>query len=98
MLYLPNREFCVAARFSPIKYKLRSIPVSSNSGLTNGDSPSEGKKTEPWQETQTIFCLPYRMVYAVATQNTVMFFDTQQEEPFARVSKIHYIGLTDLTW
>jgi chromatin assembly factor 1 subunit B len=47
---------------------------------------------------QTLFSLPYRMVYAVATQNTVVFYDTQQAEPFAKISKIHYIGLNDLAW
>ena len=38
------------------------------------------------------------MVYAVATQNSVVLYDTQQEEAWARISQIHYIGLTDLTW
>merc|ERR1712018_981204 len=44
------------------------------------------------------FCLPYRMIYAIATQNSIMLYDTQQTEPFARISRIHYIGLNDLTW
>ena len=38
------------------------------------------------------------MIYAVATQNTVIFYDTQQMEPFARVSKIHYVSLNDISW
>jgi hypothetical protein len=38
------------------------------------------------------------MVLAVATQNTVALYDTQQAEPFAKISKIHYIGLNDLAW
>ena len=53
---------------------------------------------KPWEKYQTLFCLPYRMIYAVATQNTIMLYDTQQAEPFARISRIHYISLNDLAW
>ncbi len=84
-------------RFSPVKYKLRPNPVKASSASPDAAVAQEEKK-EAWDETQTLFCLPYRMIYAVATQNTVMLYDTQQEEPFARVSKIHYINLNDLAW
>ncbi|GAB0098158.1 chromatin assembly factor 1 subunit B [Sergentomyia squamirostris] len=42
--------------------------------------------------------LPYRMIFAVATKNSVYFYDTQQMVPFAKISNIHYTRLTDLTW
>lgn len=45
-----------------------------------------------------IITLPYRMIYAVATKNSVFFYDTQQSVPFAIVSNIHYTRLTDLAW
>ncbi|ALC40609.1 Caf1-105 [Drosophila busckii] len=45
-----------------------------------------------------IITLPYRMIYAVATKNSVFFYDTQQPVPFAIVSNIHYTRLTDLAW
>merc|ERR1712051_677845 len=61
------------------------------------DEPIE-EDMKPWEKYQTIFCLPYRMIYAVATQNSIMMYDTQQTEPFARISRIHYIGLNDLSW
>merc|ERR1712179_431289 len=65
---------------------------------SRGKPPPNADSAKPWEKYKTLFSLPYRMVYAVATQNTVTFYDTQQSIPFARVSKIHYIGLTDLTW
>merc|ERR1712203_813668 len=34
----------------------------------------------------------------VATKNKIVFYDTQQAEPFARVSNIHYVSLNDLAW
>jgi len=89
VLYLPNKEISVPVKFSPIKYELR--PVARNDGVEE----EEGK---PWTKYQTLFALPYRMIYAVATKNTIVFYDTQQAEPFARVSKIHYVSLNDLAW
>jgi len=89
VLYLPNKEISVAVKFSPIKYELR--PVARIDDVEE----EEGK---PWTKYQTLFALPYRMIYAVATKNTIVFYDTQQAEPFARVSKIHYVSLNDLAW
>ncbi|CAB0033399.1 unnamed protein product [Trichogramma brassicae] len=42
--------------------------------------------------------LPYRMVFAVATDNSVIIYDTQQDAPIAIISNIHYTRLTDLAW
>lgn len=50
------------------------------------------------EKNPPIISLPYRMIYAVATKNSVFFYDTQQSVPFAIVSNIHYTRLTDLTW
>ncbi len=96
VLYLPHRECSIAIRFSPVKYKLRSLSeLGVNCTATDSSSASSSK---PWERTRTLFCLPYRMVYAVATQSSVNIYDTQQAEPFARISKIHYISLNDLSW
>ena len=42
--------------------------------------------------------LPYRMVYAVASLNAILFYDTQHLAPFAYVSDIHYASITDIAW
>ncbi|CAD7013562.1 unnamed protein product [Ceratitis capitata] len=42
--------------------------------------------------------LPYRMIFAVASRSSVYFYDTQQRQPFAVISNIHYTRLTDITW
>ncbi|KAJ1953484.1 Chromatin assembly factor 1 subunit, partial [Dispira parvispora] len=52
------------------------------------DTPS----TAPWLD------LPYRMVIAVACQDGVVFYDTQQVEPFAYLANFHYATITDLAW
>ncbi|XP_011314709.1 chromatin assembly factor 1 subunit B [Fopius arisanus] len=45
-----------------------------------------------------VFALPYRMIFAVATQKSVLIYDTQQIAPIAVVSNIHYTRLTDVAW
>lgn len=44
------------------------------------------------------FSLPYRMVYAVATQDAILVYDTQQTIPLCVVSNLHYATFTDLAW
>ncbi|KAH8280554.1 hypothetical protein KR018_009797 [Drosophila ironensis] len=50
------------------------------------------------EKNPPVITLPYRMIYAVATKNSVFFYDTQQPVPFAIVSNIHYTRLTDMAW
>ncbi|PSK34087.1 hypothetical protein B9Z65_8413 [Elsinoe australis] len=62
--------------------------------------------TEPSPKTNTglpagplpVFDLPYRIVYAVATQDAVYVYDTQQKQPLCVVSNLHYATFTDLSW
>ncbi|XP_055322411.1 chromatin assembly factor 1 subunit B [Sitodiplosis mosellana] len=42
--------------------------------------------------------LPYRMIYAVVSKDSVYLYDTQQRIPFGSISDIHYARLTDVTW
>lgn len=38
------------------------------------------------------------MVYAVATQDSVLLYDTQQKTPICVVSNLHCATFTDLAW
>lgn len=49
-------------------------------------------------EKTNVFNIPYRIVFAVATQDSVLFYDSQQAVPFGYVSHLHYLRLTDLSW
>jgi chromatin assembly factor 1 subunit B len=44
------------------------------------------------------FGLPYRIVYAVATQDAIYVYDTQQQKPLCIVSNLHFATFTDLSW
>lgn len=48
--------------------------------------------------TSSMFGLPYRMLYAVATTDSVTVHDTQQAGPICMLSKLHYDEFTDVAW
>ncbi|KAL2809354.1 WD40-repeat-containing domain protein [Aspergillus granulosus] len=60
--------------------------------------PSEGGTTSANSAPPPVFALPYRVVYAVATQDAVLVYDTQQQAPLCVVSNLHFATFTDLTW
>ncbi|KAF2275863.1 WD40 repeat-like protein [Westerdykella ornata] len=66
-----------------------SPKTSENDASTSGAPPPGPPST---------FSLPYRMVYAVATQDAVHIYDTQQQKPLCIVSNLHYATFTDITW
>ncbi|EDR10655.1 chromatin assembly complex 1 subunit B/CAC2 [Laccaria bicolor S238N-H82] len=46
----------------------------------------------------SVFALPYRMLFAVVTMDTVAIYDTQQAGPVCLLTKLHYDEFTDMTW
>lgn len=62
------------------------------------DSDSTTSTPAPPPGPAPAFALPYRIVYAVATQDAVHLYDTQQQKPLCVVSNLHYATFTDLTW
>ena len=45
-----------------------------------------------------VFTLPYRMLFAVATLDSVLVYDTSRPHPVAAVANLHYDKLTDIAW
>ncbi|XP_067154924.1 chromatin assembly factor 1 subunit B isoform X2 [Apteryx mantelli] len=73
----------LAVRCCPVYFELRRA--------LNKDEISQ--KSAP-----ALFKLPYRLVFAVASEDSVLFYDTQQSFPFGYVSNIHYHTLSDISW
>ena len=48
--------------------------------------------------SEPLIQLPFYYVYAVATQDSVYIYTTQQSTPIAYVSQLHYSTFTDLAW
>lgn len=73
----------LAVRCCPVYFELRRA--------FNKDEISQ--KSAP-----ALFNLPYRLVFAVASEDSVLFYDTEQSFPFGYVSNIHYHTLSDISW
>ncbi|XP_044522832.1 chromatin assembly factor 1 subunit B [Gracilinanus agilis] len=73
----------LAVRCCPVYFELRPV------GNTDKAAQESGSE---------IIHLPYRLVFAVASEDSVLFYDTQQSFPFGYVSNIHYHTLSDISW
>ena len=50
------------------------------------------------EQPQIFANLEHRMIFAIATADTVFLYDTEQLAPFATVAHLHYASITDLAW
>ncbi|GJJ77714.1 chromatin assembly factor 1 subunit B [Entomortierella parvispora] len=102
--HLPgHKKPSVAIKCSPILYELRKelLPPSQHSvyskrqpTTTTPTTPAANQEAKP----PSVFGLAYRSVYAVATQDSILIYDTQQTAPLALVSHLHYATYTDMAW
>ncbi|KMZ70042.1 hypothetical protein ZOSMA_1G00100 [Zostera marina] len=46
----------------------------------------------------SLFKLPYRIVFAMATLNSIYLYDTESISPIAIFAGLHYASITDLAW
>jgi chromatin assembly factor 1 subunit B len=70
----------------------------SHSVMEPPPSPRPRQLDDGPGEPSMAFVLPYRMIYAVATEDSVLLYDTQQQTPICIVSNLHCATFTDLTW
>lgn len=72
----------------PLKPSHSSVATSSKTSTPIVSPPPSG----------SVFALPYRMLYAVLTMDTVTIYDTQQAGPVCLLTKLHYDEFTDMSW
>ncbi|KAK3842472.1 MAG: component of the chromatin assembly complex, partial [Linnemannia gamsii] len=112
--HLPgHKKPSVAIKCSPVLYELRPIqpagPSSSyhRSTATSAPSTATSSTADATATTQenaaaprapSVFGLGYRSIFAVATQDSILIYDTQQSAALALVSHLHYATFTDMAW
>lgn len=80
---------------------LLSTPVLAIKGM---EKPVLGIRCNPRlfalgeSGTSSLFTLPYRIVYAIFTMDTVMVFDSNSITPISHIRDLHYGSLTDVCW
>ncbi len=73
-------------------------PSTAASDTTSGSKSGNVETDASTPGPKPAFSLAYRMVYAVATQDAVLLYDTQQKTPICVVSNLHCATFTDLAW
>lgn len=112
--HLPgHRTTTVAVRFSPIFYDLRPLadsgPIPPKKIILDKKNPAPihvsidmPPPPVPAQHAApppaSMFALSYRLMYAVAAQDSVLLYDTQQAGPIAIFKGLHYSAFTDVAW
>lgn len=90
---------------------LNSVYLYARSGLNNGpvchlpglSKPAIAVSFNPFRFCRNpnrtpVFDLPYKLVFAVATHDSVIVYDTENLQPLGLLSNLHYLTVTDLCW
>lgn len=78
----------------------QTLPSPALSAVDVPQTPVRASSSSATTANQTgsIFALPYRMLFAVATMDTISIHDTQQAGPVCLLTKLHYDEFTDMAW
>lgn len=98
-MFPPLPDSVVPAAAASTNQPAMDPPASAPAGSENAQQTSKTAETQSSESTAgPVFALPYRMIYAVATQDAILVYDTQQHTPLCVVSNLHFATFTDLTW
>jgi len=97
--FMPSRPPTSHSSMDPPRVTSAPSPSPSLAAASPRPSESEnGTPAPPPAGPAPAFALPYRMIYAVATQDAIHVYDTQQQKPLCIVSNLHFATFTDITW
>ena len=91
---LPAASSDTSTMQSPSLHPLKQ----SNSNVSTSSKTPTPASASPGIGSGSVFALPYRMLYAVLTMDTVTIYDTQQAGPVCLLTKLHYDEFTDMSW
>ena len=107
--HLPgSSKAAIAVRFSPVLYTLRRKDKADDEGTASvkkdSGQPLEVEKVDAEAQAEnaeyssSLVQLPYRMVFAVATLDSIIVYDSESQLPLAYLEGIHFAQLTDISW
>lgn len=70
-----------------------AVETTADAGVLVGDL----KKSDT-EKNQPLFDLPFRVLFAVCTVDTVAVYDSSSDQPIAFVGGLHYAAITDAAW
>lgn len=106
-----HQKPAIAVRFNPIRFAYRTPnttpPQLDEVEMQEATAPVPGADAAPQTPVtppdidftpRPMFQLPARLVWAVATTDSVVIYDTQQHHPICAASNLHLAPITDLCW
>lgn len=84
--FLPTLSPAICVRFCPVIFQKDKDNINKNTNTSEPNSQVEMIK------------LPYKLVFAIGTQDSIIIYDTQSINPKFVVTNIHLMQITDLTW
>ncbi|CAG8739148.1 3670_t:CDS:2, partial [Acaulospora morrowiae] len=95
------RKPSIVVKCNPVLYRLRfdrqNGHLQGDKSSSLNDSNENLNSTSPHNHCR-LFDLPYRIIYAVATQDSIFIYDTEQYSPLAMATNLHYASISDLDW
>jgi chromatin assembly factor 1 subunit B len=89
------KKLPTSVAFCPALFKLRAAPTPALD--VNSGEKCDGQPVD--DAARRVFCLPYRMLFAIACPDSVLIYDTESwTRPIARVAGIHFSEITDVAW
>jgi chromatin assembly factor 1 subunit B len=82
----------------PVQVSLNMPPPPAPSSAGAASAVKEKIGPAGAQPQAGVFALPYRLMFAVAAQDSVLLYDTQQSGPIAIFKGLHYSAFTDVAW
>jgi WD40 repeat protein len=106
---IPSKDISIVASFCPTLFKSNSPSIATTTASndpksyvsTNGNSMSTAESSSTAiNDTSNfkLFDIDYKLVFAIATIDTVFIYDTEHEEPIAAFQDGHYDRMTDLAF
>jgi chromatin assembly factor 1 subunit B len=84
----------VAVRFCPVVFEREA----KDEGMDGWDEADPAGRAEESTTPAPYENLPYVMVYAVATLDSVIIYDTASSLPLAAFCQLHYDSISDMAW
>eukprot|EP00962_Isochrysis_galbana_P038116 scaffold13472_cov129-Isochrysis_galbana.AAC.3 len=87
----------VAVRCCPVLFELRP-PAASEERAAEPAVPAAGTPLGETPAASSWLPLGYRVVWAVATLDAILVYDSQHASPLLLATSLHYAALTDVAW
>ena len=94
----PMSKHVVCVKSNPRLWRKANSDPPTSSSSSSSASSSSFTSSSLSTSSPPLFNLPYRLIFAVASLDSIAIYDSEHSHPIAFLSKMHYDSITDLAW